>query len=496
MRTFRRFRSMGAVAGSVLVLLAWAMPTAWGDDVELDRLQRQRAKEATAAAQLVGRLDLTRRQARMLIPILEQAAEVRIRVYEAEAALLPEIVEAYSAFLEEDRLDCGFTPEIERRTAGVHHREIVMQDAFAEQLIALEEQASKILTTRQRTFVESLRHDGQPFAQPRDGRTNRQHDPLHEKRSEMREIQSQKHPRPGMLGRLLLHPAAYADICAIVRTTPTDPLRRATSLYEEGSDTCSPDELAAMRAEARRLHAEINNWNLINGLQFTEQQISHIVEAYDAAVWLAVMEQGDVDPARPIAGRRLVELEQAINAVLTDGQLAIMAEYKPCLLPPKDLKDPVRAGQASDSSHYERLLARTRNVPDERLSEVIERLLKAETRYFGELSKDERWRRARLVRATIQQAAAMTDTEFELNKADLAERIARDDKALELRGEIDQMSRDRGRPGLVSAFLINDGFMSQLKVRADQLAEGVMTVRVDLEDGPQAENCEDGCAVD
>ncbi len=47
---------------------------------------------------------------------------------------------------------------------------------------------------------------------------------------------------------------------------------------------------------------------------------------------------------------RLVELEIAAESLLRPGQLEVLKTYKACLIPPKNLKDPVRVGQAAGSS--------------------------------------------------------------------------------------------------------------------------------------------------
>ena len=89
----------------------------------------------------------------------------------------------------------------------------------------------------------------------------------------------------------------------------------------------------------------------------------------------------------------------------------------------------------------------------------------------------------------------MDVTEFELSKADLAALIEREDRSLTLRSEIDDIQQYRGRAGIVARFIINDRFMSQLKCRGQQIADGIEQKQANLEDGPQAPNCDKGCAI-
>jgi hypothetical protein len=55
----------------------------------------------------------------------------------------------------------------------------------------------------------------------------------------------------------------------------------------------------------------------------------------------------------------------------------------------------------------------------------------------------------------------------------LAERIAPQDRAADLRSEIDKLTRARGRPGLIHRFIINPQFLEQLRERERQLADGL-----------------------
>jgi len=45
----------------------------------------------------------------------------------------------------------------------------------------------------------------------------------------------------------------------------------------------------------------------------------------------------------------IVGLEREVDAVLTEAQACIIEDFKPCLIPPHDLRNPVRVGQANDT---------------------------------------------------------------------------------------------------------------------------------------------------
>lgn len=42
-------------------------------------------------------------------------------------------------------------------------------------------------------------------------------------------------------------------------------------------------------------------------------------------------------------------MEKDVDGILTDAQACIIDDFKPCLIPPKDLRNPVRVGQANDA---------------------------------------------------------------------------------------------------------------------------------------------------
>ena len=155
----------------------------------------------------------------------------------------------------------------------------------------------------------------------------------------------------------------------------------------------------------------------------------------------------------------------------------------------------MRVGQANDSSAAIHLLERARNVPEDDLADLAEQVIEGETRHFGKLSDRDRFRRQHLLVNVARRGRAMNGTEFELNKEDLAALIEREDRSLTLRSEIDDITQYRGRAGLVARFIINDQFMSQLKYRGQQLADGIEQRQANLADGPQAPNCDNEFTV-
>lgn len=46
---------------------------------------------------------------------------------------------------------------------------------------------------------------------------------------------------------------------------------------------------------------------------------------------------------------RISQMEEEVDGILTEAQACIVDDFKPCLIPPKDLRNPVRVGQANDT---------------------------------------------------------------------------------------------------------------------------------------------------
>ena len=79
---------------------------------------------------------------------------------------------------------------------------------------------------------------------------------------------------------------------------------------------------------------------------------------------------------------------------VTERQKEILAGFSPCLVPPRDLRNPERAGQASDHSRAEQLLTRLRRMPprkrEEAIRRVAERIAAKLAEHTGGLSAEER----------------------------------------------------------------------------------------------------------
>ena len=503
---------------AVIGLLAWTSADVRAEDSPADkaiaREQAKRARQAQIARELVPALELNRGQARRLVPIVEEAAKLHLDAYEQQAQFLPEIIEALGEFAQEDQLNQGFTRDVERRTARLNHRAKEVRDKLMEDIAGLEKQATAVLTASQRERLESWSAGGQRpmrgktrgarnasrsrFRSARKARQEAVDQRLRSAREELTKLHRQTYGQaePGPVGRFLLHPAAAEPLCKLAGVRPSQNLLAAARVSECGTSDYPISLRDEQQAEVVRLRGEINNWNLINGLHLTRNQIDRIVALHDAAVPNGRATQTSGQRATGVPRFLLTSLERSVEEVMNPGQRQVVGDYKACLIPPKNLKDPVRVGQASDRSHHERWLARARKASGPRLIKLVDGALEAEAKHLGELSPAEHQQRKALLLKTARQVAKMSDADFELNKAELAESIAPPNRKKELEGEIAVLQRERGLPGRVAQFMLKPDFIEQVRARGRQLAEGVQREQTDLAQGPQAENCEKGCAID
>jgi hypothetical protein len=487
----RRFLPLTVIGLSALLGLRTAAAEDDPPERAVQLRQAGRERQATQAREYLARLRLSTAQARRLVPLLEQAAELHAEHYAKQAALLDETIAAFADFARQDSHNHGFTPAVEKRTARTNHRAKLIREKQTEGLLELERQIAEALTPGQRRTGGNAKRSTRAARQNRPNSRNR----LAAARRELNEINRRRYPTLTPLGRNLMHPAVGPLICKIAKTRPPRAIAQAAKVFERGTSEFPVAEVDARNIEIGRLRAEINNWNLINGLHLGRNQIDNVVGLYEAVV-----------PTKPAAAprpgaraRRRVNvtaaLERAVEQVLNPGQREVLLDYNACLIPPKNLKNPVRIGQASDKSRFETWLTRARKLPHKRLVKLIDKTLEQEIEHATLRPAQAEERKELLVR-TVRRAAAMSATEFELDKADLAKRITPPDRKRLLKREIATLSRKHNQSGPIARFMLKPKFIEQLRTRGRQLAEGLVAEHTDLTAGPQAENCDQGCAVD
>ena len=171
--------------------------------------------------------------------------------------------------------------------------------------------------------------------------------------------------------------------------------------------------------------------------------------------------------------KKLKEYDVKLRSILTDEQIGVVNSFKPCLIPPKNLRDPVRAGQASDNMGAIKRLRRLRDLPDEiwekRKDRIISRMLDRYSKRKYEMTGEEKLQEKNRLIALFEQVRSMSETEFELEKEALAENIRPEDKIEGLVKELEFRKPGHGRPKMTRPvrFLLNDHIILILEERLE-----------------------------
>lgn len=348
---------------------------------------RNRAPRTDATATILRNLDPDGAQCRVLAPLAREARSAAEERAAEEARVLPEFREALLRLRAEVQADRGLAPETMKAASGLNDR---LKDGRAEtahRIEALAERARGILgeeACRRAGLDESSATHGEASKDPSIARLRR----------EIARIHEEQYGSVGKLGRWLATPglAETLEARAEGRGSAPAPAPRA----KKGD---------ALEREIAALRHEINLWNLINGLHLTREQLAAI----------AAQARGRT---RSVA--RVLE-------ALSPEQEAVLYDYKACLVPPRNLRDPVRAGQANDTGAGERLLARLRAIPEQKFARQEEGILLDTLRGIeekeGSYTDGERFACFLLLSDVVRRARAMDDAAFAVRAPDLAREI-------------------------------------------------------------------------
>lgn len=294
-----------------------------------------------------------------------------------------------------------------------------------------------------------------------------------------------------------------------------------------------PGDIDRIRAEVASLKADINLLNLMNGLHLTRDQVHEIMhgaercaaalpkrdsvddrtalpalrEIYRALRRNEPVPQGAVSKLQsPLvkrghgyanARRRefLEERERTVErlmGVLTPEQGEVLRTYKACLVPPQNLRDPVRAGQAKDFSAMERYVDRLRKLPlDENATQAADRVLKEIESHEGRFPQKERDCRLWLLLGVAYEAQQLDDAAYVARRAELAGRLqplyrleTLKDRLMAIEGDATVIRRK------TAAFLLDARIVPLAQDRFVRLTKPEkLTKPGDL---PKADICEDG----
>ena len=121
----------------------------------------------------------------------------------------------------------------------------------------------------------------------------------------------------------------------------------------------------------------------------------------------------------------MLKLAKDVTKILNENQLVMVGTYKPCIVPQRSLTHPERVGQAGATVGMERLLKRIHDMPQPVYQQRKEGILmgaaarlEKHTRKEVDVEKEKR----RLAKI-FDEARALSDLEFDLKKAELAQKI-------------------------------------------------------------------------
>ncbi len=280
----------------------------------------------------------------------------------------------------------------------------------------------------------------------------------------------------------------------------------------------------------RSLSEDITLLNLVNGLNLTEDQIKQILQYNKEAQVLreqmetenariinsvidaygelkSTLEKNEGIPkdierqafmmeqeAKRIMGELMegvANIEKELTGVLIESQVEVINNFNPCLIPPKDLKDPVRAGQAANSGQGLDILRRVRKMPQdvytEKSPEIVERHLENIQKHVGKLNDEEKKKESERFLNVLNKSRKMSDKEFELNGPDLAKEFISDSKKTlekdkELRKELEKIHQERrGGPSRIGKFLINHKIVPILEKRLELMKNAKQLPPADLD---------------
>ena len=216
--------------------------------------------------------------------------------------------------------------------------------------------------------------------------------------------------------------------------------------------------------ETRRLRSEISVLNLLNGLYLSPSQMDQLVPLAEKAAAIhaqyrqtyvaesdaytrelgalrdglytvngatqdqksaAVSRHGRLDSAlRQKVSDEILPIEEKARAVLNEGQLAVIQDFKACMVPPKTLSDPVAVGQVTTTEREEAMLDVVRRMPAGLYSEQRARIAGAIVNYHemmkGKLTPDVRTATQVTLAKKLDDARALSDVDYAVRKRDVA----------------------------------------------------------------------------
>jgi hypothetical protein len=277
------------------------------------------------------------------------------------------------------------------------------------------------------------------------------------------------------------------------------------------------DDFTRIRTQVAELQEDISAINLLNGLYLSQDQMKQILqlarEARQVREQATINSQSLMDalrqaepayaalkeeiqkgtPARGTIPTQAAQInhhlkdlqdqshrqmavqyqsiEGKLKAVLTPEQLKVVEDFSPCLIPPVDLRNPVRAGQAASNQGLVNRLRQLRAIPEDkwqgRRQMVVQKMVDKISENHYRMTETEKTAEKSRLLAVLEKTRHMSDMDFELEKEQLAEQIKPKDTIKDLRAEIEARAPHVRQPHMsrMGRFLLSERIIPILEQR-------------------------------
>lgn len=199
------------------------------------------------------------------------------------------------------------------------------------------------------------------------------------------------------------------------------------SLSKEQAEQCQA------LAERARASYEAYTKEIIPLTEAYEKKLKELLPLLEAGAVLVDDEKEDLMKAeRPFYALQwdffleINAIEEELKKVLSPWQIQAITNYQPCVIPTKELADPVRIGEANENTQdYEDKLIAARTIEEASYegfkTEIVTELIREYEVLFGYLEADELAREKEHLESIFDRARALSDEEFIYEKKDLVE---------------------------------------------------------------------------
>lgn len=469
------------------ILVVACIAAAQADPVEQ---MKSLEKKCATALKCLKTLKLTKEQMTALLPICGKIREGMADYNRKRLAILQEQEVAFSEFKLQDITNMGFTKDVEKRTSQASAKEKSLNEEYLKMMDTIDAEICKVLTSEQAAILN-------PPSKPEENKL----------KQELKQLEGKEKKASGI--------TAFFTDCYLPEL-----FGKVTGVRTEVVEACG---CSTSEARVKELRRDINLLNLINGMNFSPEQIKVVIasapeqaeysdtgiDAYTELLRIALvkLESGIVPSDKEIkqtnSARYSVQRPPkkkadtaAVYACLSDAQKQTLFDYKSCLIPPKNLKDPVRVGQAHDDSAAVKQLERIRKIPAAKYdaATVIGDFAKG-----LELSEEAKSKMFSDGPAFLEKVRALTSEEFQIQSSDIAkEATAIFNRKEYLEAELKKLAdREKVIKIKIAGTLLNPAAIPILDIRLKQLTEVQNGELANLDAIAPAESCErqGGCAI-